>query len=495
VKCLKKFPFMACGSPPSSPFEYRVQDLSLAVLGRKELDLAEKEMPGLMTLRSVHSASKPFSGVRITGNLSTTVQTAVLIETLAILGAAIRWTSCNILSTQDTAAAALVVGKDGTPESPSGLSVFTWKGESLPEYWDCMYSALTWPDGSGPNQLIDDGGDATLMIHCGYEFEETGAVRAPTGDDSPDFREVLRVLSAVHKRNPAHWHSVAAGCHGVTEETTTGIHRLVHLSKAGRLLFPALNVNDAVSKSKFDNLYGCRHSCIDGLNRATDLMIAGKTALVVGYGDVGKGCAQALRGQGARVIVAEIDPICALQAAMEGYSVRTVSEVAQHVDIVITTTGNVDVVTVDDMSRMKDQVIVGNIGHFDDEVDVAGLQRVPGIVRTNIKPQYDMWTFPDGHSILLLAQGRVMNLACATGHPSFVMSMSFTNQMIAQLEICEKWQEMEKRVYTIDKKLDEMVGRLHLDALDVHLTVLTEKQAAYIGVPVDGPYKSNQYRY
>jgi adenosylhomocysteinase len=486
---------MTCRSPPSSSFEYHVQDLSLAVLGRKELDLAEKEMPGLMALRSLHSVSKPFSGLRITGNLSTTVQTAVLIETLSILGADIRWTSCNIFSTQDTAAAALVVGKNGTPEFPSGVSVFAWKGESLPEYWDCIYSALTWPDGSGPNQLIDDGGDATLMIHSGYEFEDAGGVRAPTAEDNSDFQEMLRVLREVYDRNPGHWHSVAADCHGVTEETTTGIHRLGHLSRAGRLLFPAMNVNDAVTKSKFDNLYGCRHSGLDGMNRTTDVMIAGKTALVVGYGDVGKGAAQSLRGQGARVIVAEIDPICALQAAMEGYTVRTVSEVAPQVDIVITTTGNIDVVTVDDLSRMKDHVIVGNIGHFNNEIDVAGLERVPGIVCTNIKPQYDLWTFPDGHSILLLAEGRVMNLACATGHPSFVMSMSFTNQMIAQLEIRENWQEMEKRVYTIDKKRDEMVARLHLDALGIHLTRLTEKQAAYIGVPVDGPYKSDEYRY
>ena len=486
---------MACKSPADAPFEYHVQDLALSELGRKELMLAEKEMPGLMVLRERYAATKPLAGLRITGSLHMTVQTAVLIETLIILGADVRWASCNIFSTQDSAAAAVVVGPKGTIEKPAGCSVFAWKGETLEEYWNCTYRALTWPDGKGPHQIVDDGGDATLLIHKGFEFEEAGAVPGDETADSEEFKEVLRVLRNVYAKDKQHWHNVVAGCQGVSEETTTGVHRLYQLEKDGKLLFPAINVNDSVTKSKFDNLYGCRHSLIDGINRATDVMIGGKTALVLGYGDVGKGCAQSLRGQGARVIVTEIDPICALQASMEGYQVRTIEEVVSDVDIFVTCTGNCDIITVEHMQKMKDKAIVGNIGHFDNEIDTYGLSRVPGIVRTNIKPQYDMWTFPDGHSILMLAEGRLLNLGCATGHPSFVMSMSFTNQTLAQIELNAKKAENKKRVYTLAKELDEEVARLHLGSLDVHLTKLTQKQADYINVPVNGPYKSDAYRY
>jgi adenosylhomocysteinase len=486
---------MAVKSSPESPFQFQVQDLSLAITGRKELDLAEKEMPGLMVLRERHAGSRPLAGLRITGSLHMTVQTAVLIETLTILGADVRWASCNIFSTQDTAAAAVVVGKTGTPDAPAGTSVFAWKGETLSQYWDCILKALTWPDGSGPHQIVDDGGDATLLLHKGFEFEEVGAVPDPSLTDSAEFTEVLRVLRKQFSSNPHHWHDVVAACQGVSEETTTGVHRLYQLERDGKLLFPAINVNDSVTKSKFDNLYGCRHSLLDGLNRATDVMIAGKTALVAGFGDVGKGCAQSLRGQGAHVVISEVDPICALQASMEGYQVRTIDEVIADVDIFVTCTGNCDIITVDHLLKMKDKAIVGNIGHFDNEIDTSGLAQVSGIVRTNIKPQYDMWTFPDGHSILLLAEGRLLNLGCATGHPSFVMSMSFTNQVLAQLQLNSRKAEFQKKVYTLAKELDEEVARLHLQALDVHLTVLTEKQAAYIGVPVTGPYKSDAYRY
>lgn len=486
---------MACKSTSASPFEYHIQDIKLSELGRKELMLAEKEMPGLMVLRERYGESKPLKGVKISGSLHMTVQTAVLIETLHILGADIRWASCNIFSTQDTAAAAVVVGPNGTVEKPSGVPVFAWKGETLAEYWECTNRALTWPDGSGPNQIVDDGGDATLLIHKGVEFEKAGAVPADGADDNEEYRCILRVLRDVFAKDNQHWNKVLAGCRGVSEETTTGVHRLYQLEKEGKLLFPAINVNDSVTKSKFDNLYGCRHSLIDGLNRATDVMIGGKTAMVCGYGDVGKGCAQSLRGQGARVIISEIDPICALQAAMEGYQVRTVDEVVDQVDIFITTTGNCDIITAEQMSKMKDKAIVGNIGHFDNEIDTFGLSKYPGIVRTNIKPQYDMWTFPDGHSILMLAEGRLLNLGCATGHPSFVMSMSFTNQTLAQLELTQKKDVFTKKVYTLSKQLDEEVARLHLGSLDVHLTKLTQKQADYINVPIEGPYKSDAYRY
>ena len=486
---------MATKSPAGAPFDYHVQDLQLSVLGRKELDLAEKEMPGLMVLRQRYGESKPLKGLKIAGSLHMTVQTAVLIETLTALGADVRWASCNIFSTQDTAAAAVVVGKNGTPEKPAGVPVFAWKGESLAEYWECTRQALTWPDGTGPQQIVDDGGDATLLISKGVEFENAGAVPEPTADDNEEYCCILATLKKVFAQDPKHWTKVAAQMQGVSEETTTGVHRLYPLEKEGKLLFPAINDNDSVTKSKFDNLYGCRHSLIDGINRASDVMIGGKTALVMGYGDVGKGCAQSLRGQGARVIVTEIDPICALQASMEGYQVRRIEEVVKDVDIFVTCTGNCDIITVDMMAQMKDKAIVGNIGHFDNEIDTAGLAKYPGIKRIPIKPQYDLWQFPDGHGILLLAEGRLLNLGCATGHPSFVMSMSFTNQTLAQIELNQKKGKLEKKVYTLSKELDEEVARLHLGALDVHLTTLTQKQADYINVPVQGPYKSDAYRY
>jgi adenosylhomocysteinase len=486
---------MAAKSPPNAPFDFRVQDLSLSELGRKELTLAEREMPGLIVLRQRYGDSKPLSGLKISGSLHMTVQTAVLIETLVVLGANVRWASCNIFSTQDSAAAAVVVGPAGTIDSPAGVPVFAWKGETLSEYWDCTYRALTWPDGSGPNQIVDDGGDATLLIIRGHQYESAGAVPDDATASVPEQREILRILRQSLASSPRHWHDVVASCQGVSEETTTGVHRLYQMEKEWQLLFPAINVNDSVTKSKFDNLYGCRHSLLDGINRASDVMIGGKLALVCGYGDVGKGCAQSLRGQGARVIVAEVDPICALQASMEGYQVRRIDEVVGDVDIFVTATGNCDIITVEHLARMKDKAIVGNIGHFDDEIDTAGLAKVPGIVRTNIKPQFDQWTFPDGHSILLLAEGRLLNLGCATGHPSFVMSMSFTNQTLAQIELNQKKAELQKKVYTLSKELDEEVARLHLKALDVHLTTLSEKQAAYIGVPVSGPYKPEAYRY
>jgi adenosylhomocysteinase len=486
---------MACSSPEGAPFEYRIQDINLSVLGRKELDLAEKEMHGLMVLRERYGESKPLKGLRISGSLHMTVQTAVLIETLVILGADVRWASCNIFSTQDTAAAAVVVGREGTIEKPAGIPVFAWKGESLSEYWECTRRALTWPSGEGPQQIVDDGGDATLLITKGFEFEEAGKVPEPTEEDNEEYKCILATLKKVFEQDNKHWHKVVESMQGVSEETTTGVHRLYQLEKEGKLLFPAINVNDSVTKSKFDNLYGCRHSLIDGINRASDVMIGGKTALVLGYGDVGKGCAQSLRGQGARVIVTECDPICALQAVMEGYQVRRIEEVVKDVDIFVTCTGNTDIITVDMMAQMKDKAIVGNIGHFDNEIDTAGLAKYPGIKRINIKPQYDLWQFPDGHGILLLAEGRLLNLGCATGHPSFVMSMSFTNQTLAQLELHQKKGQLTKKVYTLSKELDEEVARLHLGALDVHLTTLTQKQADYINVPVNGPFKSDAYRY
>jgi adenosylhomocysteinase len=479
----------------STALEYKVADLAAAPFGRKEIELAEKEMPGLMACRDEYGPRKPLRGQRVMGSLHMTVQTAVLIETLVELGAEVRWASCNIFSTQDHAAAAVVVGRDGTAEDPAGVPVFAWKGETLREYWWCTERALDFGGGDGPTQIIDDGGDATLLIHKGYEYEEAGAVPDEGTADSEEFREVLRLLARCFDEDPQRWHRAAATCRGVSEETTTGVHRLYQMERDGKLLFPAINVNDSVTKSKFDNLYGCRHSLIDGIFRASDVMVSGKVAVVCGYGDVGKGCAQSLRGQGARVIVTEIDPICALQAAMEGFQVLRLEETLAYADIYITTTGNRDVIAVEHMAKMKDGAIVGNIGHFDNEVDVAGLARVPGIERTNIKPQYDRWTFPDGHGVMILAEGRLLNLGCATGHPSFVMSNSFTNQTIAQIELATNSDHYENRVYVLPKNLDEKVARLHLDKLGVHLTRLTPKQAAYLGVNPDGPYKPDHYRY
>jgi len=475
--------------------DFKVADLSLAEFGRKEIRLAEHEMPGLMAVRKEYADAKPLRGAKITGSLHMTVQTAVLIETLVALGADVRWASCNIFSTQDHAAAAVVVGPDGTPDDPKGVPVFAWKGETLEEYWWCTDQALRWPDGSGPNMLLDDGGDATLLVHKGAEFEKAGAVPSAAEDDPEEWKVILDRLRRTIAEEPGRWTRTAAGIKGVTEETTTGVHRLYEMERNGTLLFPAINVNDSVTKSKFDNKYGCRHSVIDGLNRATDVLIGGKVAVVCGYGDVGKGCAEALRGQGARVIVTEIDPICALQAAMDGYQVTTLEDVVETADIFITATGNVDIITADHMARMKHQAIVANIGHFDNEIDMAGLARVPGVKKVNIKPQVDEWIFPDGHSIIVLAEGRLMNLGCATGHPSFVMSNSFTNQVIAQIELFTKTDQYPVGVYRLPKHLDEKVARLHLDALGVKLTRLTKKQAEYIGVDVDGPYKPEHYRY
>ncbi|MBW7933396.1 MAG: adenosylhomocysteinase [Gemmatimonadaceae bacterium] len=496
-------PFTATVDAGRAPF--KVKDLSLAPWGRQEIRLAEYEMPGLMALRAEYGASKPLTGARIMGSLHMTVQTAVLIETLAALGADVRWVSCNIFSTQDHAAAAVVVGPNGTPDAPSGIPVYAWKGETLDEYWWCTDQALMWPDGTGPNLLLDDGGDATLLVHKGVEFEKAGKVPVHNpATDSEEYGVILNLLAAELKKNPQRWTKLAAGLKGVSEETTTGVHRLYEMMKAGTLLFPAVNVNDSVTKSKFDNLYGCRHSLTDGILRASDVMLAGKVAVVLGYGDVGKGCAQALRGQGARVVITEIDPICALQAAMEGYQVARLDDVVKTADIFVTSTGNLDIITVEHMAQMKDKAIVGNIGHFDNEIDMAGLKTYPGIVRNNIKPQFDEWIFPDGHSVLILAEGRLLNLGCATGHPSFVMSCSFTNQVVAQIDLHLAAQGKptvsgtkydKKQVYTLPKKLDEKVARLHLDKLGVHLTTLSEKQAAYIGVPVEGPYKPEHYRY
>ncbi len=474
---------------------YKVRDLSQATLGRSEIRLAEHEMPGLMALREKYGAAKPLAGSRIMGSLHMTIQTAVLIETLKLLGADVRWVSCNIFSTQDHAAAAVVVG-DGSIENPHGVPVFAWKGETLEEYWWCTSEALMWPDGGGPTLIVDDGGDATLLVHQGVTCEGKGRVPEFTPADEPEeWGIILDLLREELKRDPKRWTRVAANIKGVSEETTTGVHRLYQMQEAGTLLFPAINVNDSVTKSKFDNIYGCRHSVIDGLNRATDVMIAGKLAVVCGYGEVGKGCAQALRGQGARVVVTEIDPICALQAAMEGYEVKRIESVIDEADIFITATGNKDIITAEHLSRMKDKAIVGNIGHFDNEIDMAGLKKISGIRKVNIKPQYDEWVFPDGHSILILADGRLMNLGCATGHPSFVMSASFTNQVLAQLALWQNKGEYEKKVYVLPKKLDEEVARLHLEHLSVELTSLTPEQSKYLGMPIEGPYKSDQYRY
>ena len=484
----------AAGRPP-----FKVRDLNQATLGRNEIRLAEHEMPGLMAVRAKYGKDKPLQGARVMGSLHMTVQTAVLIETLQILGADVRWVSCNIFSTQDHAAAAVVVGRPetgGTIDHPRGIPVFAWKGETLEEYWWCTSEALMWPDGSGPTLIVDDGGDATLLVHKGVEFEGHGHVpEFNEADDPEEWGVILDLLRVEIARDPQRWTRVNKDLRGVSEETTTGVHRLYQMQQAGTLLFPAINVNDSVTKSKFDNIYGCRHSVIDGLNRATDVMIAGKLAVVCGFGEVGKGCAQALRGQGARVVVTEIDPICALQAAMEGYEVRSLESVVEKADIFVTSTGNKDVITADHMGRMKHNAIVSNIGHFDNEIDMAGLKKVSGIRKVNIKPQYDEWVFPDGHAVLILAEGRLMNLGCATGHPSFVMSASFTNQVLAQLALWQNKGEYVKQVYVLPKQLDEEVARLHLGHLDVELTVLTPEQSQYLGVAVTGPYKSDHYRY
>src|ERR1700728_2621641 len=473
----------------TSPLPYKVADLSLADFGRKEIQLAEHEMPGLMSVREEYAPSQPLAGARVTGSLHMTIQTAVLIETLTALGARVRWASCNIFSTQDHAAAAVAVGPDGSVKNPKGVPVFAWKGETLDEYWWCTEQALLWPGEGGPNMILDDGGDATLLVHKGVEFEKAGAVPDPSTADTEEFGFVLALLGRSLAEDPQRWTSLANGILGVTEETTTGVHRLYEMQKRGELLFPAINVNDSVTKSKFDNKYGCRHSLVDGINRATDVLIGGKVAVVCGYGDVGKGCAQSLAGQGARVVVTEVDPICALQAAMEGYQVTTLEDILPTADIIITTTGNKDIITAAHMATMKHQAIVGNIGHFDNEIDIAGLTATSGIERINIKPQVDEWVFPDGHSILVLSEGRLLNLGNATGHPSFVMSNSFTNQVIAQIELFGHQDLYEKRVYTLPKHLDEKVARLHLNALGARLTELTPQQAEYLGIPVEGPYK------
>jgi adenosylhomocysteinase len=474
---------------------FKVADLSLADFGRREIRLAEHEMPGLMAVRAEYAESQPLAGARITGSLHMTIQTAVLIETLAALGAQVRWASCNIFSTQDHAAAAVAVGPDGTPDDPRGIPVFAWKGETLDEYWWCTDQALTWPGETGPNMLLDDGGDATLLVHKGAEFEAAGSVPAARDDDPEEWGVIVSLLARSLAQTPGKWTAVAGGIKGVTEETTTGVHRLYEMARDGSLRFPAINVNDSVTKSKFDNKYGCRHSLVDGINRATDVLIGGKVAVICGYGDVGKGCAESLRGQGARVIVTEIDPICALQAAMDGYQVARLEDVVDTADIFVTATGNFHIITAEHMSRMKHQAIVGNIGHFDNEIDMAGLARQPGIRRTNIKPQVDEWTFADGHGVIVLSEGRLLNLGNATGHPSFVMSNSFTNQVIAQVELFTKPGEYSVGVHVLPKHLDEKVARLHLDALGVRLTTLTKEQSSYIGVPVDGPYKPDHYRY
>ena len=476
--------------------QFAVRDLALAEWGRKEIRLAEFEMPGLMALRAEYAGQFPLKGAKIMGSLHMTVQTAVLIETLVALGADVRWVSCNIFSTQDHAAAAVAVGPHGTVEQPKGTPVFAWKGETLEEYWWCTEQALMWSDGTGPNLLLDDGGDATLLVHKGTEYEKSGVIPGFDSDNEPEeWGVILDLLRAEQAKNPGRWTKVLAGIRGVSEETTTGVHRLYEMERAGTLAFPAINVNDAVTKSKFDNLYGCRHSIIDGLNRATDVMLAGKIAVVMGYGDVGKGCAQALKGQGARVIITEIDPICALQAALEGYQVTTLEDVVDVADIFISATGNKNVITVEHMGRMKDKAIVANIGHFDNEIDMAGLKKVEGMKRINIKPQYDEFVLPNGRSILILAEGRLMNLGCATGHPSFVMSASFTNQVLAQLELHANAEKYGKSVFVLPKHLDEKVARLHLDKLGVKLTTLNTEQADYLGVNPMGPFKSEHYRY
>jgi adenosylhomocysteinase len=475
--------------------DFKVADLTLAGFGRKEIQLAEHEMPGLMAVRREYAGTQPLAGARIAGSLHMTIQTAVLIETLVALGADVRWVSCNIFSTQDHAAAAVVVGPEGTLDEPRGVPVFAWKGETLEEYWWCTERLFEFAGGQGPNMILDDGGDATLLVHKGVEFEKAGAVPATAATDSQEYAVILELLRKSLETDGGKWTRIAQGIKGVTEETTTGVHRLYEMQRNGTLLFPAINVNDSVTKSKFDNKYGCRHSLIDGINRATDVLIGGKVAVVLGYGDVGKGCAESLRGQGARVIVTEVDPICALQAAMDGYQVTVLEDVVETADIFITATGCFDVISADQMRRMKHQAIVGNIGHFDNEIDMAGLAKIPGVQRINIKPQVDEWRFDDGHSIIVLSEGRLLNLGNATGHPSFVMSNSFTNQTIAQIELFTKIDQYPLGVYTLSKQLDEKVARLHLGALGVKLTELTKDQAEYLGVPVEGPYKSEHYRY
>ncbi len=475
--------------------DFNVADLSLAEFGRAEITLAEHEMPGLMAMRERYGSDKPLSGARIAGSLHMTIQTAVLIETLVDLGADVRWASCNIFSTQDHAAAAVVVGRDGTVDDPKGIPVFAWKGETLAEYWDLAEQILVWPNGETPNMILDDGGDATLLLHKGVEFEKAGAVPSPDTTDNVEYKEVLRVLARALETDPNRWTTIAAEVKGVTEETTTGVLRLYDRFREGTLLFPAINVNDSVTKSKFDNKYGTRHSLIDGINRATDVLIGGKVAVVCGYGDVGKGCAESLRGQGARVIITEIDPICALQAAMDGYEVKALETVLPEADIIITATGNFNVVTVEHFQKMKHQAIVGNIGHFDNEIDMAGLEKLPGVTRQTIKPQVDVWEFDNGHKVIVLSEGRLLNLGNATGHPSFVMSNSFTNQVLAQIEIFTKLEDYPLGVHVLPKHLDEEVARLHLDALGVELTELTKEQAEYLGIDIGGPYKSEQYRY
>ncbi len=479
----------------SDTFSFKVADLSLADFGRAEITLAEHEMPGLMAMRAEFSESKPLAGARIAGSLHMTIQTAVLIETLVALGADVRWVSCNIFSTQDHAAAAIVVGPHGTPENPQGVPVFAWKGETLEEYWWCTEQLLRWPGYDGPTMILDDGGDATLFVHKGLEFERAGFVPSPETADSEEYRVILNLLTSIVEKGDKVFEPMAAGIVGVSEETTTGVHRLYEMESDGTLLFPAINVNDAVTKSKFDNKYGVRHSLIDGINRATDILIGGKVALVCGYGDVGKGSAESFRGQGARVIVTEVDPICALQAAMDGFQVTTLEEALPVADFVITATGNRDIVTVEHMQTMKDLAVLGNIGHFDNEIDMAGLAALPGVTRETIKPQVDKWTFANGTSIIVLSEGRLLNLGNATGHPSFVMSNSFTNQTMAQIELFTHPENYEKKVYVLPKHLDEKVARLHLDALGVKLTTLTKEQADYIGVAVEGPYKPDTYRY
>ncbi|MDM4722612.1 adenosylhomocysteinase [Micromonospora sp. WMMA1363] len=491
-------PASASGTPRPSTLaegDYKVADLSLAEFGRKEIRLAEHEMPGLMAIRREFAQAQPLAGARISGSLHMTVQTAVLIETLVALGAQVRWASCNIFSTQDHAAAAVVVGPEGTLEAPAGVPVYAWKGETLEEYWWCTEQALAWPDGQGPNMILDDGGDATLLVHKGVEFERAGAVPPVESADSEEYAVVLGLLRDSVQRDGQRWSRIADGVRGVTEETTTGVHRLYEMHRAGTLLFPAINVNDSVTKSKFDNRYGCRHSLIDGINRATDTLIGGKMAVVLGYGDVGKGCAESLRGQGARVVVTEVDPICALQAAMDGYQVATLDDVVGDADIFVTATGCFDVITNEHMARMKHQAIVGNIGHFDNEIDMAGLARRSDVVRENIKPQVDLWRFDDGHAIIVLSEGRLLNLGNATGHPSFVMSNSFANQTIAQIELFTKTDQYPVGVHVLPKHLDEKVARLHLGALGARLTTLTKEQADYLGVPQEGPFKPDHYRY
>ena len=475
--------------------DHRVADIALYGFGRNEIRLAEHEMPGLMALRAEFADEQPLAGARISGSLHMTIQTAVLVETLTILGAEVRWASCNIFSTQDHAAAAVVCGPDGSPDDLRGVPVFAWKGETLEDYWWATRKILEWPGGTGPNLILDDGGDATMLVHKGAEYEAAGVVPGPADDDSEEWLVVLATLSASLEDDPGRWTRIAAGIRGVSEETTTGVHRLYQMLEAGELLFPAINVNDAVTKSKFDNLYGVRHSLIDGINRGTDVMIGGKTAVVCGFGDVGKGCAESLRGQGARVIITEVDPICALQAVMQGYEVNTLERVIDEADIFVTATGCRDIITAEHMGRMKHQAIVGNIGHFDNEIDMAGLQRMSDVQRINIKPQVDEFVFPDGHSIIMLSEGRLLNLGNATGHPSFVMSASFSNQVLAQIELHLHAEDLGIAVLTLPKSLDEKVARLHLDALGVRLTELSTDQADYLGVPVDGPFKPDHYRY